>query len=158
MRIPVFLILLLLFSAITYATPDYSPAVKHEFSKFFGEPMPDTFQEDKVELITSKIYETPEQMTIKMRFQVESIEKILLLNVQSNGYSRDGLFYEACSKEPVYIAGYTPDNINNLSELETNIRTSCVAHQVILMLWVKTAKGYYLDTAAFQTTSESPGE
>ena len=158
MRLYIPLLLILLFPGSVFPAPDYSPEVKNEFRKFFGETIPDVILAGKVHLITDDIYESPDQMVIKMKFGVKDVEKVLLLNVRSNGYSREGLFYVSCAKEPVFIAGYNFNGKNNPTELETRLRTSCIAHQIILMMWVKTKNGYYLDTAAFQTTSESPGE
>ena len=158
MRIYISFMLLLLLPVSAYSAPDYSPEVKNEFKKFFGESIPDVILANKVDLITDDIYETPEQMTIKMRLGVQGVEKVLLLNVRSNGYSREGLFYASCAKDPVFLAGYTFNEQERPTEMETILRTSCIDHQVIVMMWVKTKKGYYLDTAAFQTTSESPGE
>jgi len=156
LRIPVFLILF--FPLGLFSATGYSPGVKFEFKKFFGEPIPEVILAAEVDLITDLLYETPEQMNIKMKFGVKNVQKVLLLNVQSNGYSREGLYYESCANDPVFISGYSFDKNKSPTELETRLRTSCVDHQVIMMMWVKTEKGYYLDTAAFQTTSESPGE
>ena len=139
------------------ASPDYSPLVKSEFQKFFGEPVPEVIQSQKVDLATAKVAEMPEQIPVTMRFDIKGVERVLLLKVPSNGYSRDGLHYTACEQEPVYIAGYTINANANLSEMETRISTQCIAHQVILMMWVKTNQGYYLDTESFQTSAESPG-
>jgi len=158
MRISLIILLTLGLTHGAVAAPDYSAEVKSEFRKYFGEAIPEVIQAGKIDLITEKLYETPAQMPVKMRFHVDGVEKVLLLNVRSNGYSREGLYYESCAREPAFLAAYTMNKKNSPKELEARIRTSCIDHQVILMLWVKTTSGYYLDTAAFQTTSESPGE
>jgi len=157
MRLAFLIIIGLLISLSVTSSTDYAPEVKNEFHKFFGESLPEVIQAKQVDLIVEKTQEMPDQIPIKMQFNVSGVDKVLLLKVPSNGYSNEGQYFESCKNEPVYIAGFNFKKNTNVTELETRLKTSCVAHQVILMMWVKTDSGYQLDTTTFQTTSESPG-
>jgi len=157
MKILQTVLLYLLISTSVFSDWAYPPGVNSEFESFFGEPIA-SFRPSQIRLITEKLYEYPYLMPIKMEFDIEGVEKILLLKVPDNGYDSSGVLHLQCANEPVFIASYTVDPEANISEIEARIRTRCISHHVTLMLWVKTAQGYYLDTATFHTTNtESDG-
>lgn len=155
MRCLLTILLCMLVSPGAFSDWRYPPEVNSAFEEFFGDAISNDIHPGTIRLITERIYGLPNQMPVKMEFDVEGVEKILLLKVPSNGYGTLGLFSEECANEPAFIASYTVDSKINLSELEASIRTRCRGHNVTLMLWVKAAQGYYLDTASFYTTGSN---
>jgi len=131
----------------------YSPRVEVAFEKFIGQSISKTEAYiSGVEIIGEKISERPKSgMPITLKFDVE---KVLLLNAGGNNYSYDGLYFKKCANEPVTVFKYTEVTKIYPKKLKINMRTECIRHQIVLLLWVKTTNGdFYRASFPFNTTS-----
>jgi len=133
----------------------YSPRVEVAFEKFFGSSVNKTSANiEGVEISGEKISERPRfGMPITLKFEVENVEKVLLLNAGGNHYSYEGVYIEECAKEPVTVFSYIEKTKNYPKKLKVSMRTKCYQHQIVLLLWVKTTSGrFYYDSFVFNTS------
>jgi len=134
----------------------YSTKVEVAFEKFFGQSISKTEAHiSGVEIIGEEISDQPKfGIPITLKFDAKNVEKVLLLNAGGNNYSYDGLYFKKCANEPVTVFSYIKKTKNHPKKLKVKMRTECVRHQIVLLLWVKTTNGdFYRASFPFNTTS-----
>jgi len=98
-------------------------------------------------------------MKIDIEFNVKGVEKVLILKIPDSGYDNYGLLNKSCRDEPVKIAGYNFNPVENISKLSLLMKSQCGQSLIRLVVWARTMKGeYYRGYIAFKANTSSNTE
>lgn len=155
-----YLITLLFTICVSCISPNLHSAdtVEAVFEKFFQQPFEPALGHGSVRIVVGKQFLGYESIPVKLQFDIDGVEKVLLLKLKQTGYFPDGVFRQECADESVYIASFVVDPARPVREIATRFETSCFQHEINLLLWVKTKDGkIYSTRATTHTVYESPG-
>jgi len=131
-----------------------------EFNKFFKESIKD-YKENQIKISIhsetiqngqSAVDATIDQIQVTLTFDIQNIEKVLVLKVPESEYWDDGTLNKDCRDDYVFIAGYNIEPEKNVTEITFRMRSRCLHERVRLLVWGKDKKGeYYLGQKTFRT-------
>lgn len=151
-------VLLLCCSACAMQPIHPANGIEGEFEAFFNEPFRPTLGHEAVRLIVEDSHMAHVGIPVKMRFDIDGVNKVLLLKLKNTGYYSDGTFSRECADDPVKIAAFVVDPDARVDEIETRFHTQCLEQYLTLLLWVQTKDGaFYSTSKTIRTVYESPG-
>jgi len=148
------LFILLLFTAqLVFATTPLDA----EFMKFFNTKYAVAVYETENVAVTHKSGMVADlEMRINIKLNLKSVEKVLVLKIPESGYDDVGGFNKDCTRNPIFIGGYTLNPSANVTELNLSMRSLCGQAPNRLLVWVRTSDGkYYLGKLTFKATSSA---